>query len=207
MGWVRLLPPEPRTRGSRRAISFFLWAAFGLIATTSVVASPEFVPDIVLSEIHYHPRDDDPNAEYIEIENRGATEVDLGGWLLLGGVHLLFPPNIPLPPGETIILSPAREATIARYGLDPAQVVGDWNGRLDNGGEILDLVDASGRTVFRTHYRDRDGWPRAADGFGSSLEPRQGAWDPYLPGAWRASARLGGTPGEPTSFGLRSRIL
>lgn len=165
------------------------------------------VPRVVISEIQYHPYGDFAGDEFLELENRGAQGVDIGGWTFIEGIALVIPEGTYLAPGAAMVVSPDRDATARRYGIDRERIVGNWQGRLDNGGELLELVDRQGRTAFRVHYRDEAAWPEAADGFGPSLELCQGYWDAYLPGAWRASPAAHGTPGEPTSPGLRAHAV
>ncbi|MCZ6796003.1 MAG: lamin tail domain-containing protein, partial [Planctomycetota bacterium] len=155
--------------------------------------------EIVISEIQYHPHGNDHGDEFLELENRGDSAVDLADWFLADGVFFRFAAGTVLAPGEAIVVSPDRERTVERYGLDPARVVGNWVGRLENSGEVLHLIDADGNSAFRVRYRDRGGWPQRPDGDGASLELLPGFWDPHLPGAWRASPRILGSPGEPTT--------
>ena len=153
---------------------------------------------VVFSEIQYHPHSDDPRDEFIELENRGDREVDLSGWVFVEGIAFVIPNGTRLAAGATLVVSPDRDHTIARYGLPASRVVGDWIGRLDDGGEIVHLVDARGESAFRAHYRDSASWPDRADGDGPSLELTTTYWDPYASDSWRSSAEATGSPGEPT---------
>ena len=49
--------------------------------------------DIVINEIMYHPASGLASEEYVELYNRGATAVDLGGWYFTDGIRFTFPPN------------------------------------------------------------------------------------------------------------------
>ena len=47
-------------------------------------------------------------------------------------------------------------------------VIGDWNGRLGNGGELIRIEDQFGNLVDQVDYRQGGDWPELADGDGSS---------------------------------------
>ena len=87
----------------------------------------------------------------------------------------------------------------ARYGNGP-RIVGAAYGpadSLNNGGETLTLVDATGAVIQSFTYDDV--WLPLTDGPGRSLVVRDesapiGAWDGA--GQWAASVTLGGTPGS-----------
>ena len=40
--------------------------------------------DVVFNEIHYHPVDDHPAGEFVELYNKSDSTVDLGGWCVDG---------------------------------------------------------------------------------------------------------------------------
>ena len=185
----------------RSACAFTVFAAACLL----VSASEMLHGSIVISEIQYHPHGGEEGDEFIELENRGREIIDLSDWFFVSGVVMTIPQGTRLAPGAALVLSPDRPRTIARYDLDPRRVVGNWEGRLDNGGEVLQLVDGEGRHRFRVHYRDDAGWPELADGDGASLEYRRDGWGPDLPLSWQASARPLGTPGEPTAAAVPAR--
>ncbi|MCZ6792792.1 MAG: lamin tail domain-containing protein, partial [Planctomycetota bacterium] len=164
------------------------------LATGGLVAS-DF--DVVLNEIHYHPLGNQNADEYIELFNRGGAEVDLSGWALLEGVRFVFPPDTRLGPKEFLLVSSNPAHTRNRYGVDA--VVGPYSGRLDNGGEILSLVNSQGDVVGRLHYGDGGIWSALADGLGPSLELIDPRGQTDLPRSWRPSVVVDGTPGAPNS--------
>lgn len=155
--------------------------------------------NLVITEIHYHPADhpdrDADDFEFLELKNLNATAIDLGGVSFTNGVRYTFPLGRKLGPGEFIVLARNPEAFALRY---PGVIVdGAYEGGLANGGERLTLVHASGTRLFSVAYADAPPWPAAADGTGFSLVPVQPAlpFDPDAPASWRASARVGGSPG------------
>ena len=126
--------------------------------------------DVVINELNYNVFDNggEDSLEFIELYNRGGTVVDLGGWDFSRGVDLTFPAGTMVEPGEYLVLSPDPAAAAARYGLQ--RVLGPYLGQLDNGGEILELLNSKGQMISRVHYDDRTPWAGRPDGRGPSLE-------------------------------------
>src|SRR5262245_19291108 len=166
-----------------------------VFAIAAVLRANEF--DIVLTEVHYHPVSGDDRDEFVELLNRGPTAVDLSGFSFSEGISLVIPPGFSLNPGEYLVVSADAAYTKSRYGI--TNVVGNYSGRLDNGGEVLVLSDAHGAEVARVHYLDEDPWPSTPDGLGPSLELVSLAAQPDLVQSWAPSLFLHGTPGHPNS--------
>src|SRR5205823_5609346 len=107
--------------------------------------------------------------EFIELQNVGTTILDLTG-MTFEGVTFTFVEGTTLAPGARLVLSSDTDPTAfaARY---PGVVVGGrFSGSLSNGGEKLTLRDRFGQIIVSVDYDDERGWPKAADGGGSSLE-------------------------------------
>ena len=147
------------------------------IAALSLLAAPLLAEQVVFSEIHYNPKDGNP--EYLEIRNLTATPFDIANWRLSDGVDFEFPDFNGLQPTdiylagfEYIIVSAVDEATLrASYTIPAAtKVFGPWTGALENAGEHLVLEDKNGALRAEVTYND-DGrkWPIAADGAGHSI--------------------------------------
>ena len=160
--------------------------------------------DVLINEVHYNVWRDGAEGtdEFVELKNRGPTEVNIGGWQFIEGIAYTFPPDTWLAPGAFAVLSPSPSEAESRYGLEG--VFGPYVGLLDNGGEVLTLADARGRLVNRIHYNDSGAWPGRPDGRGPSLEfigsgtpNRSGRND--LGHLWKPSLGLDGTPGRPNS--------
>ena len=155
--------------------------------------------DVVINELNYNVFDNggEDSLEFIELFNRGGTTLELGGWEFSRGVDFVFSAGTLIEPGEYLVLSPDPAAAAARYGL--RRVLGPYLGQLDNGGEILELVNARGLMISRVHYEDRTPWSARPDGRGPSLEFTGVDNANDLPRNWRPSRFLGGTPGEVNS--------
>ncbi len=147
---------------------------------------PEFQPPpVVFTEINYHPANDtDAFDEFVEIHNRTDTDIDVSGWRFIG-VTFEFPPKTTLGAGE--FLAVCRNAAHVRslYSIETA--VGDFVGRLSNGGESLLLLDAEGRLVDFVRYGDSGDWPVSVDAGGPTLEKMDPSAPSDDPGSWSES--------------------
>jgi hypothetical protein len=152
----------------------------------------------------YHPPDNGTNDnvadEFIELRNITGASVPLydpafptNTWRLLEGVTFTFPQGVDIPPnGEVLVVSfdPVNAPAVLsafrnKYSIDPAvPIVGPYGGKLDNGGESLELYKPDPPQtatspdpgfvpyilVDRVKYSDVTPWPIAADGSGASLQ-------------------------------------
>lgn len=188
--------------------------------TPGGVNAPLLERPVVISEIFYHPPDENPDAEFVELSNRGATAVDLGGWRWVAGVEFEFPAGTVLPAGGHLVVARNRAHLLTTHpGLAAGLVVGDFNGSLADGGERLALAlpepivatnTAGARVTNLVHvvaeevaYRDGGEWGRWADAGGSSLERRDLRADGRLAANWGDSdetGKAGWTPIEATGL-------
>ena len=151
--------------------------------------------DVVINEIMYHPIDDNPDKEFIELYNRGGTAVDLTGWRFSSGVNFGFPAGTIVPAGGYLVVG--RDPALLRsiYGLGEGEIVGPEGteeakaafGQLRDSGERITLKDSLDRTVDTLRYHDGGEWPRWPDGLGSSMERIDPFADNRLGQAWDAS--------------------
>jgi hypothetical protein len=147
-----------------------------------------------ITEIMYNPPGGDA-FEFIEIQNIGAAAVDLGG-ITLEGVTFRFPESTPpLDPGARIVLASAIDPVAFAQSYPGVAVAGYFQGSLSNGGERVALRNVKGEIITAVDYQDKNGWPKAADGKGSSLEMINMNADENAPANWEASHEQGGSPG------------
>ena len=177
-----------------------------ITGTGSVV--PAAAGNLVVSELHYHPVNpsaseqsagftDADDFEFIEVQNIGAATVNLNGVRFVGGIDYAFPATT-LGPGGTLVV-PRRATAFARRhpGVPVApEYFQTGTNQLDNGGEELALIAATGADIVRFTYDDVFPWPTTPDGTGPSLVLIAPALNPNGndPLNWRASAASDGNP-------------
>ena len=164
-----------------------------------VLATP--LSALTITEINYYPGGEvDPTADeptaYIEIYNEGSIALDMSGFAFVEGISFVFPDGYLLASRTYVVLAANAEALKAAYDLELRNVIGDYTGKLDNGGERLRLVNHTGSPVIDVRYDDRGRWPAAADGTGYTLTLRKPLLDVRKPESWVRSAQRGGTPGK-----------
>jgi hypothetical protein len=161
---------------------------------------------VVINEIMYDPSPGLP--EYVELYNRSADSVILDGWRLVdeeddsaGGE--IAAGQAALGPGGYLVCSPDTGIRAAYPGIPgEAPVAEGLTGlSLNNGGDLILLVDGTGALVDRVDYLP--GWhtPALDETRGMSLERIEssggdaGGWN------WGTSAGgSGGTPGRRNSL-------
>lgn len=154
---------------------------------------------LVINEIMYNPLGDpDQKREYVELYNYGDTPIDLSGFCFIKGIRHTFKEGTVLPAGRYLVV--VRDSKCISGDV---MVCGLYEGKLDNGGEVLELVDGSPEQniVDSVDYNDDPPWDTRADGTGSSLELTDPTRNNDIHDNWKASEPLGGagTPGAPNS--------
>ena len=145
---------------------------------------------VVINEIMYHRRPQfspyvENAEEWIELNNKSGSDVNLAGWELDDGIRFTFPPLTVIPAGGYLCV--ANDATAFAAAHPGVPVVGSFSGGLSNRGERLILRDAFGNAVDQVFYRDKEPWPLYTDGLGSSLELKNPNADNAVPESWAAS--------------------
>ncbi len=172
---------------------------------------------VVFTEIHYHPPraegvilpvgDDGEAEEFLELHNRLDAPVDVSGWSISTGVDYTFPDGLVLAPGDHAVLTRDAGALRAHPDVSEATFVGEYEGRLSNGGERVTLVDADGNRVDSVRYDDFGDWPYAADGERRSLERVHVDLPSEDPANWRSSRVVPGEFRTIVAEGFRSTGL
>jgi hypothetical protein len=160
-----------------------------------------FTPDLVVTELMYHPPPPPPGDlsldkeqfEFLEILNRGTTPASLTGARFIRGIDFSFP-NFTLQPGQRIVLAKNLNAFHSRYGLlTPA--LGPYEGQLDNAGERLTLVGPLDEVLL--DFRYSDAWYPITDGHSFSLVLHNESTptdELSHPAPWRPSSQPLGSP-------------
>lgn len=172
--------------GMRRGILLLTTATLAL--TDLAVVQPTTVsaasPRVVLNELHYHPADDNPAGDFVELYNTTGSQVDLSNWCI-SGTGFCFAPGASIAANGFVVVSGTQ-----------------YDGALSNSGERIRLRDAANVTVDEVTYDDEGEWPAWADGEGDSLQRR----DPLLvgtsPGNWVSAPPSPGAPNSVAGTGL-----
>jgi hypothetical protein len=156
------------------------------------------IGNLRITEIMYDPLGGS-DFEFIELQNIGLEPLSLDGVRFTEGIRFVFP-ALTLPPGEFVILAENREAFESRYGED-LPLIGQYDGKLDNGGERIRLEITSVNAGI--HDFEYDDWFPASDGSGFSLEINEvtlpvDAWN--LEESWGPGLVINGTPGSSGTF-------
>ncbi|MDZ4782341.1 MAG: lamin tail domain-containing protein [Planctomycetia bacterium] len=172
------------------------WSALDA-ATFTVLA-----PKLRITEIMYHPPEPAPGSpygdndfEYLELQNTGATPMQLAGMKLSGGVDFTFVGGA-LAPGAHVLLVNNQLAFESRYGAG-LTIAGEFNGNLNNSSDTLLLESAFQEKLLDFSYSDD--WQPSTDGGGFSLVivnplAETGTWGDAP--SWRASNKALGSPGK-----------
>ena len=174
----------------------------------SIAPNPE-ARDLVFSEIHYHPLD--PSAdelaidatfrssdfEFVELLNNSETALNLSGLAISGEIRFSFLDGSEkiLEPGKRFLIVRNAQAFAARYG-NGLSVIGEYQGKLSNGGGPLELTTQRGRSILKLNYLDD--WFPTTDGQGFSLVTKTVVEQNEKLGkeAWRPSWNPQGSPGQ-----------
>ena len=105
-------------------------------------ARPADRSNIVLSKVVQAPTD----SECLEIHNVSQARVDLAHSAFVLGVRYVFPdaPENLLEPDERVLLVKDRRM----HPKSKVRIVGEYQGKLADEGELLHFIDASGHTVW-----------------------------------------------------------
>ncbi|MEZ5327742.1 MAG: lamin tail domain-containing protein [Verrucomicrobiales bacterium] len=201
-----ILYTEPLALSTSATVNARKFAASGWSAlqTGQFIVEPLPGPgDVTISEFDYHPAApteteflaglslaspqtfDEDDFEFIELENTSSHPINLAGLKFSRGITLEIDPYV-LPAGQRAVIVRNIDAFVARYGTAPL-IAGLYDGNLANSGEAVVLESSTGSPLVTIDYDDKNPWPSAADGNGSSLTLAAGA-DPSLPSSWSAAA-------------------
>ena len=183
-------------------------ACFSELATTTPGTSnaPPFVRPIVINEIMFHSVSGDDDDQFIELKNRSASSVNVGGWRLDGGVSFTFAPGTTIPANGYLVVANKAARLLTNYpDLNAGNLAGDFGGSLSGRGERIALTmpqtilstnpmslaittNRSHIVVNEVNYRTGGRWGRWADGGGASLELIDPDSDNRLAANWADSA-------------------
>jgi len=128
---------------------------------------------VVINEINYHPSDDNPADEFIELLNVSAESVSLAGWCM-PDLQFCFD-SVQTNAIQTLAPGAVTVVTGVQVGA-----------QLSNKSATVRLLDAEGIRQDVVRYEDNGAWPALADGHGYSLQRRDPLLIGYEPGNWEA---------------------
>ena len=177
---------QPARHGKIYAVALFL------------AAGPLHVhADIIISEIFYDSSGTDSKQEWIELQNKGTSAVDISKWKINDGAsHVLNAPpkngstgSLILSPGSYSILVADANSFRATHAGISASVI-DTSLSLSNDGETISLLNASGTVMTTATYTTADG----GAGDGNSLQKSGMGWiaAPPTPGTANATVAAPG---------------
>ncbi len=170
-------------------------AGLGMVGTITVVGGA--TDNVVITEIMYNPPESGTDSlEYIEIYNNGSDAVDLEGWSLSGATFTF--PAVTINAGAYLVTCVNSSALSTVLGINTDL---QWeSGGLSNGGETLQLINATGVVVDEVTYDDGGDWPTSPDGNGSSLVLCDPSSDNSVGTSWLAASTATGALIEGTEI-------
>ncbi|MBE7507677.1 MAG: CotH kinase family protein [Planctomycetia bacterium] len=169
-------------KDARHLIPHRRWLPRFLAAlVTAALCSTSFA-NVVITELMYHPLNDNEAQEFLEIQNTGASAVSLTGWCV-EGIDYCFTAGTTIAPGDYMLLAKDAAQFQTAYGFPPDFV---YTGQLSNSGERIAIKNASAVVQDEVEYSDVGFWPTKADGQGPSLERIDPLLNGNTPRNWRA---------------------
>ncbi len=177
-----------------RVLSAGVWSA--LNEAEFFAGAPADSSNLRVTEVNYHPLRDGDH-EFLELANVGMERISLAGVRITEGVEFQFDGSAvrSLEPGQRVVVARNVDAFHARYAPGIA-VAGAYSDKLDDGGERLRVIAASGAVIQDFVFDDEAPWPELADGGGATLEVVDVRGDAGDPRNWRTSPLPDGSPGS-----------
>jgi hypothetical protein len=197
--FVEWLTPAGRTNGHLLSFNVERDATNTVTARMEPALSrPNAPPELVITEIQYHPSAELDTGDWVELHNPGTEPLPLAGWIFRDeeNDHAFPLPNVVLAPGSWLGLC-QDDSKFRPLHSTAVATVGNFKFGLGNSGGGVRLFRPDGSVAVAITYDDAPPWPEAADGGGFTLQLTDLQSDPHLAGSWKASASPGGTPGLP----------
>jgi hypothetical protein len=153
-------------------------------------------PPVILNELQYHPSSSADSGDWFELHNPGTEPVDLTGWILRDATDdnvAVVPGGVVAPGGYAVLCQDALRFQLA-FPMGPTPL-GEFGFGLGNGGDTLRIHAADGTLMLSLTYDDAAPWPVESDGLGYTLQLKNTDSYSGQPAAWKASVRVGGSPG------------
>ena len=137
----------------------------------------------------------DAKTIYFAFAERAAKKPD---WFT-NGFDFSFS-SVTLAPGAVLVVVENEAAFAAIYSDFSGTIAGQYSGHLSNGGETIELRDATDAVIQTFAYQDN--WHPSTDSDGYSLTNVDPVADPSQwnhPNGWLPGSSRGGSPGEDDS--------
>lgn len=154
---------------------------------------------ILISEINYKSEYSRDAGDWLEIHNYGSSAVDISNWTVIDATVPTVPFTIPsgtsiAANGYLVFYNDLTKFNAEHAGV--TNILGPLPFALSKTGETLALRNAAGTTVTSVYYMDTLAWPRAAKGYGTTLEYDSPSNATYQnDGAHWFDGCIGGSPG------------
>jgi len=154
-----------RSVEGERLVSSFSLPTPGYSNDTDLAEEILIIDGLRVTEIMYNPVSG-PEGEYIKLQNIGEVTLRLNDVRFEEGVRFAFPDAL-LEPGQSAYVVSNIETFTSERG-DDLNILGEYKGKLDNGGERLRLeIDSISAGILDFEYEDE--WYPETDGAGPSL--------------------------------------
>ncbi len=155
--------------------------------------APSPAGKIILNEVAWMGSPSSSGAEWIEMKNDSADDVDLSGWELLdaaGKIKISFSAGDTIAAGGFMVLARGSAPVMAAGSAAPIKI---YSGDLANAGATLALMDP--QCAVSDYLDASNGWPGGNNATKATLERDADGI------GWHTSTLPGGTPGGKNSAG------
>ena len=184
---------EHSTKVKARVLRSGEWSP--LCEATFVVTG---VQKIVVSEIMYNPLGGS-DYEFIELKNISGGNLDISDLAFTDGIYFDFAKGAVthLNNDAFVVVVKSNAVFASRYNTNDILIAGEYEGKLKNSGERIELENSFGESIIAFIYSDE--WYSETDGGGYSLvieNPNESTnlWNEAA--GWRASYFTNGSPGK-----------
>jgi lamin tail-like protein/CotH protein len=147
---------------------------------------------VVINEIMYAPITGDVHDEYLELYNRTSASVDVSEWRIDAGIQFVIPAETIVAPSNYLVVAKDPGRMLSHYPhLSAANVVGGFEGELDDDGERILLANAEREVLDEVTYAGGGQWGNWSRGGGSSLELKDAHSDGRFAHNWADSDESG----------------
>ncbi|HZF99404.1 MAG TPA: lamin tail domain-containing protein [Chitinophagales bacterium] len=128
-------------------------------------------PPLVISEINYNSDTLTDSDDWLELHNRSANAINIGGWKIKDShdSNVYTIPTVTLPANGFLVVYKDQSQFESVYPW-VTNKVGELSFSLSNAGEAIRLYNAQHKLEFSVRYNDRLPWDTLADGEGFTLE-------------------------------------